>query len=861
MRKKRLGIIVTGIVFVLLFSICTVYAATAPIATSDSYRSGVYYSRLLNALDTYGSSSQIERFVAVALSQEGYKSDSTYGNNSGNGDGVGRYCEYTNPNTIGGYGADWCAAFVSWSARMAGLPEAVVPTTTGAGTFRNVGVQHRLWSNDFSTYQDYQPKKGDIVLVMPYDDNGHYNGWNLTSHVAIVAETSTTRSSNGGWIFTTIERNGNTVGRVTTNTKAVGNTSTGAHKFQMIVTPNWTDPIDSEAPVIHSASASNIKTTGFTVSANITDNIGVNRVRFAVWTPDTSANGTNQDDLEWIEGTKGADGTTWSVNVYTRNHKNEIGCKYWVDIDAYDTSGNKTNYSTVYNSYVTANVPSTDDTQAPVISNVKVTDVSSAGYRVSCTVTDNVGVTRVAFPSWTDQNGQDDLVWFDGTISGTTATAWIDVKNHNNEVGCTYTTHIYAFDAAGNQSSRGVVISVPITPNANSLSVASVGNCFQEVVFTWSDAANADVYDLYIYNSDLSQTLAVRYGITQHIYHVLLPAGSYKAMVCPVNSIYSTWSNSNYVSFTVAEATAGSAGDLVTYREVNHRLFCVYEKDCRWLEAEAIAARDAGTFASITNQAEQDAVAAAVSEFGHACWLGAEAYRNKAFRWVNGDPFSYTNYGEGQPDHGSGYENCLEILSTTGEWNDTVNSGNKVLENKVKGYVISCEPISVMISPIVGEYAEGTQIAKEDLCVNVFFENGLMIETTDFDLVQSGTEAGEQTLTVTYGNLNDTVSITLRECMPAPDFILPSDLVVIEQEAFAGNTMEAVKCPESLEQIDNKAFANCSNLRAIYIPENTTTIARDAFDGCVDMTIWGKAGSVAEAFARARGFEFMEYFE
>ena len=112
-------------------------------------------------------------------------------------------------------------------------------------------------------------------------------------------------------------------------------------------------------------------------------------------------------------------------------------------------------------------VPLSNDTVPPVISNVVVTNLSSAGYNVSCTVTDNVGVTRVAFPTWTDQNGQDDLVWFDGTISGNTATVWIDVRNHNNEVGCTYTTHIYAYDAAGNYSTAGVGdIMVPATEYA-----------------------------------------------------------------------------------------------------------------------------------------------------------------------------------------------------------------------------------------------------------------------------------------------------------------------------------------------------------------------------------------------------------
>ncbi|WP_410954983.1 GBS Bsp-like repeat-containing protein, partial [Pseudomonas aeruginosa] len=69
------------------------------------------------------------------------------------------------------------------------------------------------------------------------------------------------------------------------------------------------------------------------------------------------------------------------------------------------------------------------------------------GYTVTCTVTDNVGVTRVAFPSWTHFNGQDDLFWRDGTKSGNTYSFRVNKSEHNGESEW-YSTHIYAYDAA-----------------------------------------------------------------------------------------------------------------------------------------------------------------------------------------------------------------------------------------------------------------------------------------------------------------------------------------------------------------------------------------------------------------------------
>lgn len=100
------------------------------------------------------------------------------------------------------------------------------------------------------------------------------------------------------------------------------------------------------------------------------------------------------------------------------------------------------------------------DTQKPVISNVKIVDNNATGYTVTCTVTDNVGVTRVAFLSWTHFNGQDDLFWRDGTKSGNTYSFRVNKSEHNGESEW-YSTHIYAYDAAGNTATFGTDVLVP----------------------------------------------------------------------------------------------------------------------------------------------------------------------------------------------------------------------------------------------------------------------------------------------------------------------------------------------------------------------------------------------------------------
>lgn len=219
---------------------------------------------------------------------------------------------------------------------------------------------------------------------------------------------------------------------------------------------------DTTGPEISNVQVTNVTNTGYDVSCTVTDPSGVDRVQFPTW---TDANG--QDDLlsDWSTNAKARgsqSGNTWTFHVNIADHNNEGGT-YCTDIHAYDTRGNESGWNAP-RVYV--------DTEIPVISDVQVTNVTTEGYDVSCTVTDNVGVNRVQFPTWTDANGQDDLLsdWSinpkaSGTRNGDTWTFHVSIADHNNERG-KYITHIYAYDDAGNIQSNinvasGVEVPVP----------------------------------------------------------------------------------------------------------------------------------------------------------------------------------------------------------------------------------------------------------------------------------------------------------------------------------------------------------------------------------------------------------------
>lgn len=108
------------------------------------------------------------------------------------------------------------------------------------------------------------------------------------------------------------------------------------------------------------------------------------------------------------------------------------------------------------------------DAEKPTISNITVSQVNSKGYRISCKVSDNLGVAQVKFPTWTLKtdskgNDQDDLVWHVGSIDGSIATYYVKTSDHNNETGG-YVTDIYAYDNAGNSNMTRASISVTNEP-------------------------------------------------------------------------------------------------------------------------------------------------------------------------------------------------------------------------------------------------------------------------------------------------------------------------------------------------------------------------------------------------------------
>lgn len=199
---------------------------------------------------------------------------------------------------------------------------------------------------------------------------------------------------------------------------------------------------DTTPPSYSNFYVGELREGAFTILANVTDSSGIQSVKYAVW---SDLNG--QDDIVWYTGNC-TDGNDW----------------YWARVNFSEHNGERGNY--IIHMYITdgagnehaAGILYYFDEEAPVISDVVVSDVSASGYTVTCTVTDELSINRVQFPTWTLANSQDDLdlYWktngaYQGTNNGNIYTYRVNTSEHNNETGM-YGTHIYAYDLLGNST-------------------------------------------------------------------------------------------------------------------------------------------------------------------------------------------------------------------------------------------------------------------------------------------------------------------------------------------------------------------------------------------------------------------------
>lgn len=110
---------------------------------------------------------------------------------------------------------------------------------------------------------------------------------------------------------------------------------------------------------------------------------------------------------------------------------------------------------------------------------------------------------------------------------------------------------------------------------------------------------------------------------------------------------------------------------------------------------------------------------------------------------------------------------------------------------------------------------------------------------------------------------NNTVRHNINEypfVMKFSDFIMPSKLNRIDQEALVGVSAKRVYLPEGIEVIGPNAFSECPNLQQIFIPQTVETIADDAFASSSGLVIFGIPGSYADTYAKEHSLVFVDAY-
>ena len=181
------------------------------------------------------------------------------------------------------------------------------------------------------------------------------------------------------------------------------------------------------------------------------------RIVFPVW---GEKNG--QNDIRWYEGVKVSEGI-YETKVDVADHK-ESGL-YNIHVYTYNRG------KLAFLGKTTTDIATT--TVGTIECNWEKSDVPQGKYRIELkNIKPNNVITQVRVPVWSDQNGQDDLIWYDAKQDGEMWYVDIDVTKHKYDVG-TYHVHAYVTDARGITGYAGETVIDVEKMDINNLSVES----------------------------------------------------------------------------------------------------------------------------------------------------------------------------------------------------------------------------------------------------------------------------------------------------------------------------------------------------------------------------------------------------
>ena len=232
------------------------------------------------------------------------------------------------------------------------------------------------------------------------------------------------------------------------------------------------------------------------VIRNIVAPNGVKEVLVPSW---SLVNG--QDDLVWQKASRQSDGS-YRVTIKASEHKNSLG-NYRADVYIVDNANQR--------HYVTETIVDVKHNKPVGTISVVNNNNDTGTFDVLITnLTNSSGISGVVIPVWSEQNGQDDLVWHNATKQdGGSYKVTISASQHKWNSG-KYIVHGYIVDASGKNIGFGATSADVVAPKK--IGSASRGNydVLNKVVYLDAGHGGYDPGASYFGISEKSLTLAIQ---------------------------------------------------------------------------------------------------------------------------------------------------------------------------------------------------------------------------------------------------------------------------------------------------------------------------------------------------------------
>ena len=232
------------------------------------------------------------------------------------------------------------------------------------------------------------------------------------------------------------------------------------------------------------------------VIRNIVAPNGVKEVLVPSW---SLVNG--QDDLVWHKASRQSDGS-YRVTIKASEHKNSLG-NYRADVYIVDNANQR--------HYVTETIVDVKHNKPVGTISVVNNNNDTGTFDVLITnLTNSSGISGVVIPVWSEQNGQDDLVWHNATKQEDGSyKVTISASQHKWNSG-KYIVHGYIVDASGKNIGFGATSADVVAPKK--IGSASRGNydVLNKVVYLDAGHGGYDPGASYFGISEKSLTLAIQ---------------------------------------------------------------------------------------------------------------------------------------------------------------------------------------------------------------------------------------------------------------------------------------------------------------------------------------------------------------